>query len=162
MILLAFLVKFDVGISLGHDDAPDKLYKGKFIMRRFLHVYISIALLTAVFVAGCNGGSYNIKNGQVKALPDKMLGQYDSFSGSYFKNIRLEEGDYFSSKLTAVTKAGVISAAVFDPAGDKIIDIDELVTNNGMLIKNSGDYKILIRAEEHSGSFLLEWNVAKD
>ncbi len=131
-------------------------------MSRNIHMYISFALLVTIALAGCTGGSYNIKNGQIKALSDKMLGQYDSFSGSYYKSIRLEKGDYFSSKLTAVTKTGIISASVFDPAGDKILDIDDKNADRNMLVKNSGDYKILVRAEEHSGSFLLEWSISRD
>ena len=121
-------------------------------------VYLLIVIvLMGLFIAGCSqGGSYKLIMGDIHAGEDNIKGSYSSFSGNYYKKVRLNKNTKIYLELTAETETGLITAQLIDPEENKIFEIKE-GSQKKKLIKESGKYKIKVVGEDHNGSFELRW-----
>ena len=122
-------------------------------MIRKLGIFTILALLILSLVA-CSGSSSIITVGEIKPSENALTGEYHSFSGYYFKKVKLKEGEILKVKFSAETEKGNLIAKVLDSEGEtiKTLNPDDSVTLN-----QSGRYKLQVEGEKHKGNFTLSW-----
>ena len=116
---------------------------------------ISLSLLTA-----CSGGSYILKEGSIKTENNLIEGSYEYFSGTYYKNIKIDQNKKISINFDSRTEGGNISANLIDIDNGTIIDLGgKEYNNNELIIENAGSYRLRVNGNKHKGSFILSWNI---
>jgi len=111
-------------------------------------------LLVLVILAGCSGGSYAIRSGRIDVFNDSIEGAYKSFSGYFYKEIKLEKGEIIRFCLDESTSCGRISFKIENPDGKIIADIgSDLIWE----VPKEGKYRIYAQGDKHGGEFCLTW-----
>ncbi len=115
---------------------------------------ISLSALLILSLVACSGGSSVITIGDIKASENSMTGEYHSFSGYYFKKVKLKEGETLKVKFSAETEKGNLIAKVIDSEGEtiKTLNSEDTVT-----LSQSGQFKLQVEGEKHRGNFTLSW-----
>ena len=131
-------------------------------MKRKLLIAIPylILIITAIIflISSCSGGSYRITIGHINSDSNSIEGSYNSFSGSYYRKIKLTEGDEIIINFKKQTKKGSLDAELISPEGNKI-EIANESKNQSIIIKKSGTYKITVIGDGHEGNFIITWYV---
>lgn len=128
---------------------PSKILKSSCLL-----IFIS---LLGILIAGCSqGGSYKLIMGDIHTGDKSIEGSYSSFSGNYYKKIKLDKNTKINLELTAETRAGTITAQLINPEGNKDLELKEGSSKEKMINK-SGQYKMKVVGEDHKGSFELKW-----
>lgn len=121
--------------------------------------WLSIAMFSLLLM-GCSGGSYSIHNGKLTSSSNTISGEYGSFSGYYFKEVKFIKGDTINFHYSISTKKGSLSARLMNSSG-KVIN--EITTDNTITITKEDTYKIRVEGRDHQGGFNLSWsNVSQD
>lgn len=120
----------------------------------FLLLFVTIFL--SVNLVGCTGGSYSITIGGIDATKNNMSGEYQSFSGYYFKEVYLEKGKELTLGFLAETEKGNLVAKVIDSEGKIVKTLNPDDTAN---VIQSGEYKLQVEGEKHQGNFTLSWKI---
>lgn len=117
-------------------------------------IWIVAVLLASAFLAGCNGGSYAIKSGSINIYNDSMEGEYKSFSGHFYKEIKLEKGEIIRFCMDEKTDCGNLSFGLEDGEGNIIAELED-----GYILQapEAGSYRIFARGDKHGGGFCLSW-----
>lgn len=113
-----------------------------------------LMVLLLVVLTGCSGGSYVIGVGEINVSQQSLTGEYNSFSGHYFKKVKIVQGEALNVAFSAVTEKGDLLAKVIDDDG-KVIET--LAVGDQISIKQPGQYKLQVEGEKHKGSFTLSW-----
>lgn len=115
----------------------------------------SILSLIIFSLTACSGGSSIITVGEIKPSENAITGEYHSFSGYYFKKVKLKEGDTLEVTFSAETEEGNLIAKVIDSEGEtvKTLNPEDTVT-----LSHPGKYKFQVEGEKHKGNFTLSWN----
>lgn len=117
------------------------------------------AVLVALVLTGCSGGSYAIRSGGIDVFKASMGGAYKSFSGEFFKELKLEKGQVLRFCLEEETGSGSIEYLIRNKAGDLAGSI-----RDGFIwqVPEDGSYRIVTKGDKHAGSFDLAWIVETD
>ncbi len=120
---------------------------------------IIVILLAAVLFTGCNGGSYAIRSGSINIYNDFMDGEYESFSGHFYKELKLEKGEIIRFCLDEKTSCGNLSFGLENDEGKRIAEIED-----GFIwqVPEAGSYRIFAKGEKHGGEFCLSWVAEPD
>ncbi|WP_394236492.1 hypothetical protein [Niallia oryzisoli] len=114
----------------------------------------ALLLLMLVLLVGCSGGSYTITIGEINAFENRITGEYNQFSGEFFKNVTVGDSEVIEVTLTAHTEAGEIKAIVLDSDGK---EVSTLNPGDTIQIQEAGEYKLQVEGKKHKGSVLLSW-----
>ena len=128
--------------------------KGGFLMVKKFGLLIFLTVLILLSLVGCTGGSYVITIGEIDSSKNHMSGDYNSFSGYYYKKVNLDDGESLSLTLSGVTENGELDAKVIDSDGNTVETLNIGDTAN---LDQPGDYKFQIEGKKHKGSFTLSW-----
>jgi hypothetical protein len=115
-----------------------------------------LTLFMFINLAGCSGGSYRITIGDIDSTKNNISGEYNSFSGHYFKNVTLSNGKALALKFVAETKKGELDAKVIDSDGNTVKTIEPGDTFD---LEQPGKYKLQVEGEKHQGNFELSWEI---
>lgn len=115
-----------------------------------------LTLLMFLNLVGCSGGSYAITIGEIDSTKDNMSGEYNSFSGHYYKNVTLDEGKKLTLTFLAETKKGELVAKVIDSDDNTLKTLEP---GDTVSLNQSGTYKIQVEGEKHKGNFKLSWKI---
>ncbi|WP_079710335.1 hypothetical protein [Paraliobacillus ryukyuensis] len=118
-----------------------------------------VTVMIAFFLMGCTGGSYAITVGEIDTSQNSLSGEYQSFTGNYYRSVELDNDAILSLSFDVVTNKGELSAKVIQANGETIKTINP---NEQVEIDEPGKYKLMIEGKEHQGSFLLEWEIQKE
>ncbi len=124
-------------------------------MIKKLGVFFVILLLPAV-LAGCSGGSRVITFGEIEITENDMRGSYSSFTGNYFKNVKIEEGATLTVSFSVNTEKGELTADVLDSEGETLAVVEPGGT---VVIDDPGKYKLQVEGNKHKGNFTLSWEI---
>lgn len=94
--------------------------------------------------------------GKVDSGKNYIEGKYNSFNGSYYKKVKLKKGDNIACEISSRTDAGSIQLLLEDEEGNTVADLLQISIVD---IDKDGDYRFIAIANEHSGSFQVEWKV---
>lgn len=94
--------------------------------------------------------------GQVDSAKNNLSGEYNSFSGHYFKKVKLDHNEELVLNFSAVTKKGELFAKVIDADGETIKTLNP---GDKAVLNQSGEYKLQVEGEKHQGSFMLSWEI---
>ena len=114
----------------------------------------SLLVLLILSLAACSGGSSKITVGEIKPSENSLTGEYHSFSGYYFKKVKLKEGETLKIKFSAETEQGNLIAKVIDSEGETIKTLNP---EDSVTLSQSGKYKFQVEGEKHKGNFTLSW-----
>lgn len=112
-----------------------------------------LVLLLSNLIA-CSGGSYAISVGEVESTKNSIVGEYNSFSGKYFKKVHLKEGESYTITFSVTTEKGELIAKVIDSNGETL---ETLSAGDTFTLNEFGRYKLQVEGEKHRGSFTLSW-----
>lgn len=115
-----------------------------------------VILLMFAVLAGCSGGSRVITVGDIDITENSMQGKYSSFTGNYYKNVKLEEGDTLTVTLSVHTEKGELTAEVLGSDGNQIAVVEPGET---VIIQDPGKYKLQAKGKKHKGNFTLSWEI---
>jgi hypothetical protein len=115
--------------------------------------FFTIVLMLLLLVS-CSGGSYKITIGEIKSTETEISGEYEGFSGHYFKNVKLKRGENLIITFSEQTEDGEIVAKVLDASGEQIGIIDAERSFN---ISETGQYTLQVEGKNHRGKFVLKW-----
>jgi major membrane immunogen (membrane-anchored lipoprotein) len=124
-------------------------------MLKKLGIHFVILLMIAV-LASCSGGSRVITFGDIEITENDMRGNYSSFTGNYFKNVKLEEGETLTVTFSVHTEKGKLTAEVLNTDGKKVAVV---VPGDTLVIDDPGKYKLQAVGEKHKGNFTLSWEI---
>ncbi len=124
-------------------------------MYRRLGVLVLLGLMVLGLV-GCTGGSHVITIGDVQSSQNSLSGGYSSFSGHYYKTVKLEDGKTMTVTFTAETEKGKLIAKVINSDGKTT---ETLKSGDTVKVNNPGQYKLQVEGKKHKGSFLLSWKI---
>lgn len=124
-------------------------------MRNKVKIYGLLVIILVMFT-GCSGGSYRITVGDIGVSHQKMSGKYSSFTGHYFKTIKIRSGETLAVHFSSVTKKGTLTASVINSEGRKIKSIE---TDDTVQIDKPGKYKLQVNGKKHKGHFTLSWKI---
>ena len=85
-----------------------------------------------------------------------MSGNYNSFSGYYFKKVKIKDGETLTVTFSVITEKGTLIAKVIDSDGKTIKTLNTGETVN---INQPGQFKLQVEGEKHKGSFTLSWKI---
>jgi hypothetical protein len=123
--------------------------KGKFGLLLF-------PLILTLNLVGCSGGSYSITTGEMESRNNNMSGEYNSFSGHYYKNVVIDDGETLTLHFLSETKKGELVAKVIDSDGNTI---KTLKPGDTVELEKPGKFKFQIEGEKHKGNFKLSWEI---
>lgn len=126
-------------------------------MFKKLGIFILIVLMLSNLV-GCSGGSYRITIGDVNSSQNDMRGNYDSFSGYYFKKVKIKDGETLKVTFSVITEKGELIAKVIDSDGKTLNTLHPGDTVN---LNKPGQYKLQVEGKKHKGCFILSWEPYK-
>jgi hypothetical protein len=115
---------------------------------------IIFIMLFILMSTGCSKGSYKLTQGSFQVLDSSIKGRYKSFTGYYYKEIKLKENDIINFNFLLITFSGRLSAMLLDSKGVLVEFIDE---DKSVIINKTGTYQIKIEGRHHQGSFELSW-----
>lgn len=115
-----------------------------------------VILLMLVVLASCSGGSRVITFGDIEITENDMRGNYSSFTGNYYKNVKLEEGETLTVTFSVNTEKGKLTAEVLNTDGKKVAVVEPGET---VEIDEPGKYKLQAEGEKHKGNFTLSWTI---
>ncbi|WP_400243824.1 hypothetical protein AB3U99_21730 [Niallia sp. JL1B1071] len=121
-------------------------------MKRVEMLFLMVLLLFNV--AGCSGGSYAISIGEIESSKNSIVGEYNSFSGDYFKKVNVEKGDSYKVSFSVYTEEGELTAKVMDSNGETLKTLKD---GDTFTLNQLGTYKLQVEGEKHRGSFALSW-----
>lgn len=123
--------------------------------------FILVVILSLILLVGCEGGSYMVIKGEVDANKNSITGDYNKFSGKYYKRLKLKRNDKIFVKFENETKKGSLKANLTDSDGEEIFSMNGLDKANEkrFIIKKDGYYKMRVIADDHKGSFNLQWDI---
>ena len=127
------------------------------ISKRFWYV----TLIIGIVLMGCSGGSYKIIKGNIRQSRNTIKGSYQSFSGDFFKAVRLNKGQTITLKSMSTTEEGSLFLVVVDPYGNSMFEISlqDDPKERKIGIDQTGRYKIKVVGEDHRGSFTITWQI---
>ena len=130
-------------------------------MLKYQRKYFILVILSLVFLVGCEGGSYKVIMGEVDARENSIIGEYNKFSGNYYKRIKLNRNDEIFVKFEKETKEGSLRVNLTNSDGEEIFSMNGLdkVNEKRFIIKKDGYYKMRVIADDHKGSFDLQWDI---
>lgn len=111
-------------------------------------------VLLPLLLIGCSGGSYTITIGGLTSDSNSISGQYNSFSGNYFKKVTFEQGDLIHFDYSVSTKKGILAVKLLNSSGKVIEEINK---DHTILITKKDTYKIRVEGKKHQGSFYVSW-----
>jgi major membrane immunogen (membrane-anchored lipoprotein) len=117
--------------------------------------FFTMVLVFSVLVS-CSGGSYKITVGEIESTKSEIRGEYENFSGHYFKEVKLQEGESLTVTFSEQTEAGNIAAKVLDSSGELV---DMVGTDEPLKISGPGKYTLQVEGEKHRGEFVLNWEI---
>lgn len=117
-----------------------------------LKIYLSILLVTAL--VACSGGSYTITVGNIDSKETDISGEYNSFTGHYFKKLKVGDGEKLTLTYKVSTDKGELVAKVIDKKGNTIKTFEN---GESFSLNEPGEYKLQVEGNEHKGSFSLSW-----
>lgn len=123
------------------------------VKKVWVFVLVVLMVLTPV---SCSGGSYSITIGKIDSSGNQLNGKYNSFSGYYFKEVKLTKGETMSVTFSATTEKGKITARVIDSNGKTIKTLN---TGDTVSLNQPGKYKLQVEGKKHKGEFTLSWNI---
>ncbi|WML40029.1 hypothetical protein RCG19_23170 [Neobacillus sp. OS1-2] len=129
--------------------------KESYSMLKRVGIFSLIGLILLNLV-GCTGGSYTITVGEIDTQQNVMSGEYKSFSGHYFKKVKLEDRQTLKVTFSGDTEKGEIIAKVIDSDGNTS---KTLKSGNTVTIFEPGHYKLQVEGKEHKGHFTLSWKI---
>lgn len=120
---------------------------------------ITILLAGAALLASCEGGSYTIINGDVDARTHSISGEYQEFSGTYFRKVRFDKHNTVMFELQTATEEGSLEARVLLPDDRILLELKGSGQTSEKHIEapESGVYTIVAEGDGHRGSFSLRW-----
>ncbi|MBB6447006.1 hypothetical protein [Bacillus benzoevorans] len=118
-------------------------------------IFLLMLLILAV-LAGCSGGSRVITVGDIEITENDMRGNYSSFTGNYFKHVKLEEGETLTVTFSVNTEKGELTAEVLDSSGETTAVLEPGGT---AVIDKPGKYKLQAVGKKHKGNFTLSWQI---
>ncbi|WP_084780324.1 hypothetical protein [Bacillus massilinigeriensis] len=124
------------------------------MIKKLMPFLLVIVMSFSLF--GCSGGSYRITIGEIEAFNNKIYGEYNSFTGHYFKKIKVKDGETLRATFSADTKKGKIHAKVIDSNGKTI---QFLESGETLKLKEPDKYKMQVEGKKHKGEFTLSWEI---
>jgi hypothetical protein len=124
-------------------------------MGRRMGIFFLLGLMVLGLV-GCSGGTYSIVSGSIQSSNNGLSGSYSSFSGHYYKKVKLEEGKTMRVSFTAETEKGSLAAKVIDSSGKTV---ETLKTGDTVKVNKPDQYKLQVEGKKHKGSFILSWKI---
>jgi hypothetical protein len=118
---------------------------------------LGLYLVFVVFfinLVGCSGGSYRISVGSIKSTGNELSGTYHSFSGHYFKQVKIGDGESLHIHFSVNTEKGNLVAKVIDEDGNTV---KTLLDGDITMIDKPGNYKLQVEGKNHKGGFILSW-----
>ena len=115
-----------------------------------------IVILIVAALTGCSGDSRVITIGDIEITKIDMRGNYSCFTGNYYKNVKVKEGESLAVAFSVNTEKGKLTAEVLDADGEAVTSIEPGGT---VVIDESGKYKLQVRGEKHKGDFTLSWEI---
>lgn len=119
---------------------------------------ISIVFVSVLLI-GCSGGSYTVHIGELSSSSNSISGEYDRFSGYYFKEVKFAKGDTVQLTYSVSTEQGSLSARLLNSSGKVIKDITSDTT---VQITKNDTYKVRVDGQKHQGNFNISWSRAKN
>ncbi|MGG0720552.1 hypothetical protein ABE096_23680 [Robertmurraya massiliosenegalensis] len=116
-------------------------------------VLFLMVLLLSNLVA-CSGGTYVISIGEVESTNNSIIGEYDSFSGEYFKKVNIANGESYTITFSVRTEKGELIAKVINSDGETLKTLKD---GDSFTLNHSGSYKLQVEGEKHRGNFTLSW-----
>lgn len=120
---------------------------------------IGISTLLALLImslAACSGGSSIITIGEIKPSDHSITGEYHSFSGYYFKKVKIKHSETLNVNFSVETEKGELVAKLIDSEGKTI---KTLLSGENVTVSKPGKYKLQVEGEKHRGNFTLEWEI---
>jgi predicted RNA-binding protein YlqC (UPF0109 family) len=124
-----------------------------------MHKQMGILVLLGLMVlglVGCSGGSYSIMSGGIQASKNGLSGSYSSFSGHYYKKVKLEDGKTMTVTLSAQTEKGELAGKVINSSGKTI---ETLKAGETVKVNTPDQYKLQVEGQKHKGGFILSWKI---
>lgn len=137
----------------------EMLCEAKLEMRLMYKKVLIPIVLVSVLLTGCTGGSYTIRIGELSSSSHSISGEYDLFSGYYFKEVKFAKGDTVQFTYSVSTEQGSLSARLLNSSGKVIKDITSDTT---VLITKSDTYKVRVDGQKHQGNFNISWSRVKN
>ena len=123
-------------------------------MKRMLAAMMTACLL---LLTGCEFSSNSMLMSVEKETRTSCSVRYAKFNGRKQHVIRTY-GDTRTILLDVVTESGTLGVTVKDKDGQVIYEAEGLKTGASVIaLPESGKYTVIMRAEEHSGSYALDW-----
>lgn len=117
---------------------------------------IATLIITLVLFTSCTGGSYTMTMGSLNGNNKHIEGKYNSFNGKYFSKVKLKDGDSVTYQTSITTDGGSIKLVLLDEKKDVLINLE----STGLVeITEDGYYYFTAIADQHKGSFNVEWVV---
>lgn len=113
-----------------------------------------LSLLLLFFLVSCSGGSYRISVGDIDATNHELKGEYLSFTGNYFKKVKLDEGDSLLVSFHSITQKGTLQARIINSEGTVV---KELSDGEIYQLNKPDHYKFEVQGQKHKGSFIISW-----
>lgn len=115
---------------------------------------IFLILTLFLILSGCSGGTHVISTGKIESAKNSIIGEYGSFTGKYFKRVKLKENENFIIFFSEETESGSLVAKVIDSNGKTL---NTLKNGDSYKLNKPGKYKLQVEGEKHRGKFILTW-----
>ncbi len=117
-----------------------------------------IIVSTILLLSGCTYGSYSTFKSTEKNTSSMMSMKYEKFNGYKATSIKVKEGNPIDVNVDIVSTKGKLDMSITDEKGHSVYEGKDIPTSSfSVKLDKSGDYKLKVQGEKHSGSYKITW-----
>lgn len=125
-----------------------------------------IVLTVLVLLSSCASRmkyeGIKVKNFKVDFEENSYSAKFDEMSGDTYRPIELSDSDELSIAYNATVTKGDLEFAVLEDNGTVLWKSEKIASKinetKQLQLKENTNYKVLIRGNNASGNFVIEWN----
>lgn len=126
--------------------------------------YILLIIVSTIFLlSGCTYGSFSTLKSVEKNTFSMMSMSYERFNGYKATSVKVKEGNPIDVNVVIVSEKGKLNMSIADEDGHSVYEGKDIPTSSfSVKLHKSGDYKIKVSGEKHSGSYKITWGKASE
>lgn len=126
--------------------------------------YILLIIVSTIFLlSGCTYGSFSAIKSFEKNTFSMMSMSYERFNGYKATSVKVKEGNPIDVNVVIVSEKGKLNMSIAGEDGHSVYEGKDIPTSSfSVKLHKSGDYKIKVSGEKHSGSYKITWGKASE
>lgn len=126
--------------------------------------YILLIIVSTIFLlSGCTYGSFSAIKSFEKNTFSMMSMSYERFNGYKATYVKVKEGNPIDVNVVIVSEKGKLNMSIAGEDGHSVYEGKDIPTSSfSVKLHKSGDYKIKVSGEKHSGSYKITWGKASE